>query len=154
VFLDNSLGRRVVAEALRRANARVEVLSDHLAENAPDQDWLELAGTNKWIVRTKDERIRYRKNEYAAVRRNGVKMFVITARNLTGNDLATLIVRALPKIHAFVEVTSAPFIAKLDRAGEIVLYAQSLKAQGKSASPIAETGTQETRPKTESRRKR
>jgi hypothetical protein len=38
-FLDRSLGKNLVAEALRTAGVQVEVHDDHFAPDAKDEDW-------------------------------------------------------------------------------------------------------------------
>jgi hypothetical protein len=43
-FIDRSLGRKKVPEALRRAGATVEVLDDHFPNSTPDQIWLKEVG--------------------------------------------------------------------------------------------------------------
>ena len=49
-----------MAGILRRADLKVEVHDEHLAQDAPDPEWLAFAARNNWIVITRDERIRYR----------------------------------------------------------------------------------------------
>ena len=43
-FLDRSLGRKTVAEALRAAGAKVEMHDDHFAQDATDETWLKTVG--------------------------------------------------------------------------------------------------------------
>ena len=86
-FLDRSLGKKKVAQALRQAGAVVEVHADHFPADARDEDWLRVVGSRGWIVLTKDERIRYRPNERSALLRSGVRAFILTARDLTGEEM-------------------------------------------------------------------
>jgi predicted nuclease of predicted toxin-antitoxin system len=58
-FIDRSLGKKAIANVLRKAGARVEVHDDHLPQNARDEEWLTYAGQRHWAVITKDDRIRY-----------------------------------------------------------------------------------------------
>jgi hypothetical protein len=44
VFLDRSLGKHIVAEALRQAGAAVEVHDDHFLQDARDEEWLREVG--------------------------------------------------------------------------------------------------------------
>ena len=97
-FLDRSLGKHKVAAALREASVRVEIHDDHFPPNAKDSDWLPVVGERGWVVLTKDDRIRYRRHEREALLDAGVRAFVLTNRNLTGDDMATLFAEALPKI--------------------------------------------------------
>jgi hypothetical protein len=45
-----------------------------------------LCGRNDWVVLAKDKRIRYRPAEIDAVRRFGVRAFVLTSGNLSAAD--------------------------------------------------------------------
>ena len=47
-FVDRSLGKRDVPEALRRAGETVEIHDDHFAPDAKDADWLSVVGTRGW----------------------------------------------------------------------------------------------------------
>jgi hypothetical protein len=55
-FLDRSLGKEIVAQALRAAGADVEIHDDHFPPDAKDEDWLTEVGSLGWIVLTKDRR--------------------------------------------------------------------------------------------------
>ena len=59
-FIDRSLGRKIVADALRQAGAEVHVHGDHFPPDARDEEWLRVVGQRGWIVLTKDKMIRYR----------------------------------------------------------------------------------------------
>ena len=51
-FVDRSLGKRVIAERLRDEGIKVEVHDDHLAQDAPDEEWVRLAADRGWVART------------------------------------------------------------------------------------------------------
>src|SRR5260221_14400832 len=67
-FIDRSLGRKIIAKALRDAGEEVMVHDDHFPQNTRDEVWLGEAGKRQWVVLTKDENIRYRTNELMALR--------------------------------------------------------------------------------------
>jgi len=94
-FLDRSPGRDIVAETLRNAGAVVEVHADHFREEAPDDEWLDRVGKKGWLVLTKDKRIRYRSAEFEAVVQANVRLFVLTAGNVTAWELGEIFVKAL-----------------------------------------------------------
>src|SRR5436190_7425287 len=81
-FLDRSLGKKTVAEALRKAGARVEVHDDHFDQDVSDETWLTEAGKQNWVVLTKDRRIRFRLTERTALINAGVRAFVLTAGDI------------------------------------------------------------------------
>ncbi|WP_437796354.1 hypothetical protein [Sorangium sp. So ce693] len=51
-FVDRSLGRGLVVEALRAAKLAHD---DHFAQNTPDAEWLVEIGRRGWVVLTKDK---------------------------------------------------------------------------------------------------
>jgi hypothetical protein len=86
LFLDRSLGRVQVPTLLRAAGLRVRTLAEEYGmpadENVTDVDWLAHAGRNGWPVLMKDDRIRYRPAEKAAVITFKVQGFCLTSGNL------------------------------------------------------------------------
>jgi uncharacterized protein with PIN domain len=82
-FLDRSLGREIIANALREKNVRVEVHDDHFPSNAKDdEDWLFHVANHGWIVLTKDRRFHNRVLELSAIARSNARVFKLTAANL------------------------------------------------------------------------
>lgn len=120
-FVDASLGGKTVAQALRDAGAAVEVHDDHFAQGTPDAVWLGEVGKREWIVLTKDDRIRYRDLERRTLIAANVRAFVLTARGLRGEENAAIFVRALPRIRTFLQRHPAPFVARIDRSGNLSL---------------------------------
>ena len=82
-FLDRSLGKHVVADALRQAGVEVRIHTDHFAENELDEVWLREVGRHGWIVLTKDKNIRHRVLELSALITARVSAFILTSGNLT-----------------------------------------------------------------------
>jgi hypothetical protein len=104
LFLDRSLGRRQVPELLRASGLRLQTLSEVYGtpadEGVADVDWLELAGTNGWVVLMKDQRIRYRPVEREALIAHGVRAFCLTGGNLRAADMAAHFLAAIDVITA------------------------------------------------------
>lgn len=111
-FIDRSLARRDVAEALRGVGwlvrTHLEVFGDRDQE-ITDVEWLELCGREGWIVLTMDRRIRYHRAEIAAIRRHRVQAFVLTSGNLTAGQQAQRFVHNAARIAAACEA-SGPFV--------------------------------------------
>lgn len=120
-FVDRSLGKHDVPDALRAAGAQVEVHDDHFAQNAPDEVWLPAVGQNGWAVLTSDDRIRYRQAERSAATTAGVALFIFTGKRMRGAAIADALVRALPKMMRLLETERRPFIAKVNRSGTVTL---------------------------------
>lgn len=110
-----------MAEALRQAGITVEMHDDHFPQAATDVEWLREVGRRGWIVLTRDTRIRYRSLERMALMQAGVRAFVLVAGNLSGPEMATAFVTALPAIRRFVARYQPPFIARVTRRGTVSL---------------------------------
>lgn len=120
-FADANLGRRVVPDALRAAGETVMVHDECFPPGSEDAVWLQHAGEMRWVVLTKDSRIRYRRNETQALLAAGVRSFVLVSRNLPGPEMANVFVKALPGIKRMCIAEPAPFIAHIHRDSVVVL---------------------------------
>ena len=120
-FIDRSLGGKIIAEALRDAGVQVETHDAHFSQDAKDEEWLNIAGTKKWIVLTKDDRIRYRETERSALLNAGVRAFVLTAKDLTGREIGEIFVKSLHKIQRLISKYRGPFIARITRGGDVTI---------------------------------
>lgn len=91
-FLDRSLGRKAVPEALRADGWDVITLAEHYGtpadELVADVTWIEEAARRGWPILMKDKRIRYRPAEIAAVAEHQARCFVITRGDLRSADMA------------------------------------------------------------------
>jgi len=92
LFVDRSLGRRIVPEALRALGFTVHTMADvypHGEDQAvADVRWIADADAAGWIALTKDERlIRDAENQEALVN-SSLRMFAISKQNLTGPQMA------------------------------------------------------------------
>lgn len=108
-----------MANALRNAGVTVEVHNDHFPPDARDDTWLLEVGKRGWVVLTKDDRIRYRSTERAAVVAAHVALFALSSGNLTGGEMAQAFVVALPRMSRVLATHRPPFIAKVTRSGEV-----------------------------------
>jgi PIN like domain len=90
-FLDRSLGRKAVPEALRADGWDVITLAEHYGipadENIADTEWIEEAAQRGWAILMKDKRIRHRQAEIAAVTDHRARCFVITRGDLPSADM-------------------------------------------------------------------
>ena len=91
-FLDRSLGRKAVPEALRADGWDVITLAEHYGmpadEQVADTDWIKEAAKRGWPILMKDKRIRHRPAEIAAVTEHKARCFVITRGGLPSPDMA------------------------------------------------------------------
>jgi predicted nuclease of predicted toxin-antitoxin system len=119
-----------VTEALRDSGINVVHHDEIFKPDTPDTEWLAHAGAQGWAVLTKDKRIQYHPLEIAALLAAHVRTFVIaTTANLTGEELAALAVKAMPKVRRIIQQTPPPFIAKIYRGGSIKIALKQGKKQ-------------------------
>lgn len=108
-FVDRSLGRHLLPDALQQAGFTARTLAsvygEDEAQNVEDEVWLQLAGERQWVVLTKDDAIRRRPAELAAVAEHTVKMFCLTNANLRGDEQLQ---RFLTNIHRIVQRSLKP----------------------------------------------
>lgn len=106
VFVDRSLGRRKVPEALRTADLEVTVVvhDDVFPQDTDDEVWLREAGRHGWIVLTKDEGIRWKRGAQRVIVDAGVRCFCLhPTRGMRAEDMAAVLVSALPRISNIAE---------------------------------------------------
>jgi hypothetical protein len=116
-FIDECLGRYAVPEALRAAGAQVLIHAELFPSGADDETWLRaLADRPELVVLTKDTRIRRRELERRAIEDAGLRVFALSAGNLSGAEQAAAFVRALPRIRTLAR-QPGPFIARVTAAG-------------------------------------
>jgi hypothetical protein len=81
-FIDRSLGRHVVASALRDAgsvaHAMADVYGERIGQGLADEEWLRDAGEAGWVVLMKDAKIRYRPAELQVLIDHGHRAFCLT----------------------------------------------------------------------------
>jgi uncharacterized protein with PIN domain len=109
-FIDRSLGRWAVPSALRDAGFDVVIHDDVFAADTDDEIWLAEAGAQGWIVLMKDDRIRYRPRERAALEAARVQAFALTSASMTGEQQAHLLSAHAARMERFSAEHPGPFI--------------------------------------------
>ncbi|WP_437325864.1 hypothetical protein [Sorangium sp. So ce381] len=112
-FIDRSLGRGLVVEALRAAKLDVHAHDDHFAQNTPDAEWLVEIGRRGWVVLTKDKNIRVNALERLALVRANVACIMLGRGDLTAPAMAQVFVDALPLIRRVLRRFGLPLAASL-----------------------------------------
>jgi hypothetical protein len=114
-FVDRSLGRHIVPEALRALGLTVHTMAEIYPrgedERVVDERWIADAARAGWVALTKDERIFRNPQEQGALVRSGLRVFAIANQHLTGPEMAAYfatninrIVRRALKPGPFVDV--------------------------------------------------
>jgi hypothetical protein len=94
-FLDRSLGRHVVAAALRDVGLTVETLAERYPETeefVEDEVWIREVTADGLIILMKDDAIRRKPAEREAILASGARAFVITNASLRGEEMSALFV--------------------------------------------------------------
>ena len=120
-FIDRSLGVEPIKTKLVESALIVEVHDDHFARDEEDRVWLKTAGERGWVILTKDQRLRYRPLEIAALRASNARVFVLTAGNLRGSQIAAVFLEALPRIYRVLNSRRGPFVARISQAANVVI---------------------------------
>ena len=89
-FIDRSLGKKHLAEALRALGFTVHTMAsvygERRAQDLADEEWLREAGAHGWVVLMKDDRIRMRPAERDALAEAEVRAFCLTNAQLRGEE--------------------------------------------------------------------
>lgn len=111
-FVDRSLGGHGLLSILRDAGLDIQRHDDHFDQDTPDEDWLEVCGSQGLYVLTADARIRYNPREIAAVREHAVGMFILMGK-CPHAVLAKNFISLMPRIEMVIGSHFRPFIAKV-----------------------------------------
>lgn len=103
----------------------MEVHDDHFPIDSKDEYWLTEVGKKGWVVLSKDDQIRYRPVEKAALLNAGVVAFFLPRGDLKGEEMATVFLKALPRIKRFLKKHKPPIIGRVTRSGEVSILGQS-----------------------------
>jgi hypothetical protein len=101
-FIDRSLGRKHLAEALQElgytSHTMASVYGERAAQDLKDEQWLADVGQHGWVVLMKDDAIRRRPTERDALSAAGVRAFCLTNANLRASEQTARFVGNLQRI--------------------------------------------------------
>lgn len=120
LFLDRALDFDTLYNALNGAGAIVFRHRDHFEDDALDPDWLPVVGHQGWAVLTKDKAMQHSEIEKAAIKNARVRVFILVRSDLSGVEIATIFIKALPAMVRLLRRYSPPFIAKIYRDASVV----------------------------------
>jgi hypothetical protein len=116
-FLDRQIGKYVVAGALRKAGAIVEVHDDHFPQETEDVVWIPAIAARGWVLITRDQNIRYNALERAAYSSAKLRGFIVTGKGMGGAEFAELMVACLPRMTRKVSRAQGPLLYTISRGG-------------------------------------
>jgi hypothetical protein len=110
-----------VPTGLRNAGWELVTLAEYYGqpedEHVADEVWLADAGRRGWAVLMKDERIRYRSAEIAALRSARVHAFCLARGNLRIQEMVAMFVRYQADIFAICMDCQGPTLHVISGAG-------------------------------------
>lgn len=121
LFIDRCAWSRRLGEALTAADIPFIAHQQRFASACPDEEWLQVAGTEGWIVLTRDQAIRRKPNELKAFRAAKLILFALASGNASAEDTARLLVTLYPKMMRKARATQPPAMFSVTLAGGINL---------------------------------
>ena len=121
-FIDRSLGSKKVPDKLREAGLNIELHTEHFAPDAPDVEWLVKCGEENWVALAKDKAIKRNELEKRALFNAKIAAFFLTSGELSGEEMAQAIIKALRKIADHLQNQKRPFIARITPQGKVELW--------------------------------
>jgi len=120
LFIDRCAWSRKLGEALTTIGAPFIPHHEKFESACPDEEWLEAAGKQGWIVLTRDKNIRRKPNELRAFQDHGVIGFVLTSGDASAADTAALVTAVYPKLIRKAKGTKPPAMFSITLAGAII----------------------------------
>jgi predicted nuclease of predicted toxin-antitoxin system len=114
-FIDRCLESATVIEKLRAADVALELHKDHFAQDAEDTEWLPAVAERKWVVLTRDKQVKRNELERQCLLLPGARSFILTGGNMTGEEMAAVLIKHLRKMTKIARKHPAPFIATVNR---------------------------------------
>ena len=115
-LIDENLGQPL-AHGMKAFGEDVVHLRDHFPPGTSDEVVLAKLGEDGWFLITRDDRIRRRPGELAALKEHGVGAFFLGGKGLGRCDLIRQLVRNWHRIKDHAERRSPPFAFRIPPRG-------------------------------------
>ncbi len=115
-FIDNNLSQ-ALAKGMHGFGEDVIHLVDKFPSTARDEEWLKYVGKNDMCLVTRDEKIRSRPNELAALKNHKVGAFFLGGKNLSRCTIIQQLVRNWPRMKEYSAKTPRPFAFRVPANG-------------------------------------
>lgn len=116
-FFDNNLSPSL-AEGMKAFGEEVVHLQEEFAPDARDEDWLPIVGGRKWILVTRDERIRYNALERKLLLKHRVSAFFLGGKSRTRCQLIEQVVRNWSGMREVAAGARGHFLMKVAATGK------------------------------------
>lgn len=126
-FVDRGMGARIVPEALQAAGWLLTTMDQRygpgLSQNVDDVTWIREAAERGECLLTKDAAVARRSAEAQQIVMSSARVFALTSAILTGDEMATLLLRHERAIVRWATRVRAPFVCGIGqhRVGRIRL---------------------------------
>lgn len=115
-IIDNNLSRGL-ARGLNSFGEDVEHVIDYLPEDTSDVDLLQFVGSHNFCLITRDNRIRYKKAEFEALKKYNVGAFFLLGKNMGRWAIVKQMIRNWENIKDHAE-NQKPFAYKVPSRGK------------------------------------
>ena len=119
LFIDRDAWSRKLGHALDGAEITHVAHHQQFRPDSPDVAWIDAASQHGWIAITRDQNIRRKPNELAAIRASRVIIFVFTSGNLSAEETARILLQALPRIYRVAAGAKRPGLFSIRRDGTV-----------------------------------
>ena len=119
LFIDRCAWSTALGRALGEGGIGFIAHHERFSHDTPDEIWLSAAADKSWLVVTRDQRIRYRANELAAMQRARLHVFVFTQGGLTAAETGSILVRCHAAMMRQAAHVAPPAFFSLTRSGEV-----------------------------------
>lgn len=116
-FVDNNLSPGL-AKGMKGFGEDIVHLQDYFSTDADDELWLAHIGTKKWILITRDDRIRFRLSELAALREHRVGAFFMGGKHRDGCQLVQQLARNWLRMKDLADKTRKAFAFRIPPSGK------------------------------------
>lgn len=107
--------------------------SEDVPRGLSDPDLAALIGSRDWVLISKDVETRYRPNEREAIVRTKLRVFQLTRGAWTAGEMITALMNARLRMHRLLRRQRAPFIARINKRGDISTILTEEHLRGKPA---------------------
>jgi PIN domain-containing protein len=128
-FIERPLGKKV-GLALREQGLRVVLHTEKLKDDALDEEYLALCAERGWVVITADSDVHTKVNQRLLVKNGRLRVFRLTRNHWRWQEKVEAFTLAIPAMLRLLRRTPAPFIARIDRKGNITSKDTLEKAPG------------------------
>ncbi len=119
LFIDRCAWSAALGKTLAQAGIPNVPHNEYFTHDTPDEVWLSAAADRGWLVGTRDQRIRYKANELAAMRSARLHVFVFTQGGLTGAQTGDILRNCYPSILRHAAAVAPPAFFSLTRRGDV-----------------------------------